>query len=393
MSWTKKLPVFVVLPTLIFSLLPNLSFASVFSGKDRYKVAAQDTIDDDIYLATGEGLFDGVVTGDVIIASNKYIVSGEIMGNVNSGSQYATIRGTIGKSARIFARTIIIDGTIGNNLLAAAEDIEISESCRIGKDATLFGDAISIAGTIDRDLAVECGRIIISGKIDGCLCITADKISIVEPAEITGNISYKCPKEIRIEDDVIVRGNIEWKKVEQDVGDDDGLNWVLRFLLFLASLVTGLFIIGLTGRHSRLAVDYIAQKPVVCLGVGFVAFCLAPVAIVVLMALIIGIPTAIILLFIYTVFFYISKVYVAIALGRFGIRAIRKGHEPKAGWSLLLGLIILTFLFVIPVLGWFVYFAVIFWGIGAIIMGIRACRWGQQPNDIAASNAAPPPVT
>jgi hypothetical protein len=122
-----------------------------------------------------------------------------------------------------------------------------------------------------------------------------------------------------------------------------------------------------------LAVDYIAQKPVVCLGVGFVAFCLAPVAIVVLMALIIGIPAAIILLFIYTIFFYISKIYVAIALGRFGIRA--------------------TFLFVIPVLGWFVYFAVIFWGIGAIIMGIRACRWGQQPNDIAASNAAPPPVT
>jgi len=115
-------------------------------------------------------------------------------------------------------------------------------------------------------------------------------------------------------------------------------------------------------------------------------------AFAVLLALIISIPVALILLFTYTVFFYVAKIYVAIAIGRIGIRAINKEIEPKQGWSLLLGLIILTILFVIPVLGWIVYFAVIFWGIGAILLGLRACRV-TAPGDNMQAASAPPPVT
>jgi hypothetical protein len=111
------------------------------------------------------------------------------------------------------------------------------------------------------------------------------------------------------------------------------------------------------------------------------------------MALIIGIPAGIMLLFAYTVFFYIAKLYVAIAIGRLGIRAFRKDVDPKQGWSLLFGLIILTLLFMIPVLGWLIYFAVIFWGIGGIVLGIRACRWGAHPMEKGVSDTVPPPTT
>jgi len=367
----------VLFLSLAIILLPLTLSASIFYSEDRYTVAAGDTINDDIYLAGSEGLFDGTVIGDIIIAAKDYTVTGNVVGNIISASQTANIRGNIEKSARMGAQTILLDGRIGNNLLAFGSDVEIYRDCRIGKDATIFGNSVSVAGVIERDLSVECNQIVISGKINGDVNLTAAKISIVSPAEILGDITYKSEKELNIGEDVIVGGQIEWNKVDKDEADkdeDDGLGFFPRFMFFLASLVTGLFLIGLTNRHSHLAADQIIKKPVVSLGVGFVAFCVLPVLIAVLIVLIISIPVAVMLLFAYTAFFYIAKIYVAIAVGRIGIRAFKKDTEIKQGWALFLGLIVLSILFVIPVLGWIVYFAVIFWGMGGILMGIRICR-------------------
>ena len=386
---------FWLLPALIISCLPITSSASIFYSKDRFAVSARDTIDDDIYMAGSEGLFDGLVTGDIFVAAKDYTVSGEVRGSVNSGSQSATISGLVGNSVRIFAQRVYIEGDIGGNLLAFGQNIDITEKSRIGKDATMFGNEISLAGVINGDLKVECNEIVISGKIDGDLTIEGERISIVAPAEITGDIVYKSKKEIRIEDDVIVHGEVEWNQIEapKAASDDSGIGIAFRVILFLASLITGLFIIGLSNRHCRLATEHILNKSVVSLGVGFVAFCAIPVAIVALSVLIIGIPMAIILMFTYTVFFYVAKIYVAIAVGRLGIRAFKKDIEPKQGWSLLFGLIVLSILFMIPVLGWLIYFAVIFWGIGGILLAVRACRWNAHAGSPETSITPPPAVT
>jgi len=379
---------------LIMAVMAATTSASVFYSKDRYSVAENDTINDDIYMASGEGIFRGVVTGDIFVACKDYSVTGDILGSVNSVSQTATIRGTVGNSARIFARTIIIYGEINSNLLAFGQDIDIGDGSRIGKDATIFGQEVSLSGEINNDLIIECQQVVISGKIGGNVTIEADKISIVAPAEITGDITYKSKREIRIDDDVVVDGEIEWDKVE-DKDSDSGsssINWGFRIVLFMASLVTGLFLLGFTNRHARIATSQVIDRPLVSLGVGFVAFCATPVAIVVLLALIIGIPVALILLFAYTIFFYIAKIYVAVAVGQVSIRAFRKDAQPKMGISLLIGLIILSILFAIPVLGWIVYFAVIFWGIGAILLALRACRMSAAANN-GVSAPTPPPVT
>jgi len=379
---------------LIMAVMAATTSASVFYYKDRYSVAENDTINDDIYMASGEGIFRGVVTGDIFVACKDYSVTGDILGSVNSASETATIRGTVGNSARIFAKTIIIYGEINNNLLAFGQDIDIGDGSRIGKDATIFGQEVSLSGEINNDLIIECQQVVISGKIDGNVTIEADKISIVAPAEITGDITYKSKREIRIDDDVVVDGQIEWDKIEEKDSDSgsSGINWAFRIVLFMASLVTGLFILGFTNRHARIATSQVIDRPLVSLGVGFVAFCVTPVAILVLLALIIGIPVALILLFAYTIFFYIAKIYVAVAVGQVSIRAFRKDAQPKMGISLLIGLIILSILFAIPVLGWIVYFAVIFWGIGAILLGLRACRMSASANN-GVSAPTPPPVT
>ncbi len=379
-------------------LLPGVSAASIFLGEDRYFVADNDTIDDDVYAGTNEAAVAGVITGDVFLACRKYSISGAIQGSLNSGSQFSTIRGAIGNSARIFAQTITLDGSVENNFLAFADVIDLSESSRIGKDVTIHGSDVSLSGEIGRDAYVRCEHIFISGKIGGDVDVKADKISVVPPAEIAGDIIYRSKNEINIADGVTIGGEIDRKPLkygETDEGEDGGINVLLRFILFLASAVTGLLLVGLVNRHTRAAALQIAGKPLMTLGIGFVSFCVIPIAIIILLVLIIGIPAGIMLLFAYTVFFYIAKIYVAIALGRIILRALHAGAEPALGWALILGLVILALLFMIPVLGIIIYFLVIFWGFGAILLGIRECRWAPQTEVTGATAASPgpPPIS
>jgi len=382
-----------VLFAVVCMLLPGALSASVFLGEDRYLVAPGDTIDDDIYIGTNEAAIDGMVTGDVFLACRKYSLSGDILGSFNSASQLSTVRGAVGNSARIFAQTVTLDGSIENNFIAFGSIIDLSESSRVGKDATIHGGDVSLSGEIGRLAYIRCEQLFVSGTIGGDLDIEAEKISIVPPAEILGDIVYRSKNEINISDGVTVGGEIERKELECDRADKDdgGINLLLRSMLFLASFVTGLLMIGLTNRHARAAATQILSKPLMSLGIGFVAFCAIPIAIVVLLILIVGIPAGIILMFAYTVFFYIAKIYVAIAVGRLIIGVLRRGAEPKQGWALLLGLTILTLLFMIPVLGWIVYFLVLFWGFGAILMGIRECRWPPQPAVSGSGGTAPAP--
>jgi len=378
----------------IVILLPAMSSASVFFSKDRYFVPPGDTVNDDVYAATSEVAVGGVITGDAFFACQKYSLSGNILGSLNSGSQYATVRGDVGGSARIFAQTVIIDAAIGRNLVAFGEDIDLSEASRVGKDVTIMGGRVSLSGEIDGNAEVRCNELFISGVINGNLKIEAQKISILPPAAIAGNIDYKSKTEISISDGVNVGGEVNWKEVKPEEEEGKGgINVGIRIMLFLASFVTGLLLIGLINRHTRAASAQITLKPLMSLGVGFVSFCAIPIAIVVLLVTLVGIPAAIIMLFAYTIFFYIAKVYVSIALGRIILRALRKDSDPRQGWSLLLGLVILTILFMIPVLGTVIYFLVIFWGFGAILLGIRECRWSPQSSIPVSPEPPPPPVS
>ncbi|NMC43177.1 MAG: hypothetical protein GYA46_04590 [candidate division Zixibacteria bacterium] len=372
------------------ALVPDTASASVFSGGKRHIITPGDTIDDDLLLWTGEGAFDGVITQDLITFCRRYKLAGEVQGSVFSGSQYATIRGTVQRSARIFAQTATIDGTIANNLIVFASDMELSRNSRVGRDATLIGNEISTSGEIGRNLIVRGGQVIISGKIGGDVDLNGNKISIVAPAEILGSVKYVSNEEILIDSGVVISGTIERLKIDKKDAEEKGVNWPFRFVLFLCALVTGLIISAVFKQHTRHAVDQTWKNPLVTLGVGFIGFCIAPIAVLVLCLTIIGIPSGVILLFAYTIFFYIAKIYVAIVLGRLVIRLFAKTAEPKTGWSLLLGLFIMFLVFPIPLLGFILYLGTIFIGMGAIVLGLRACRLAVTASTAPQASGTPP---
>jgi hypothetical protein len=102
------------------------------------------------------------------------------------------------------------------------------------------------------------------------------------------------------------------------------------------------------------------------LGLGFVFVICVPIAAVILLFTMIGIPISIIVIFAYMVLFYIAKIFVGIALGEKALQLFKTNGVPSAGWSLLVGLIILYLLFLIPYLNWIIYLLTLFVGFGSV---------------------------
>jgi len=369
--------VFLAISTVI--LAGSLS-ATMFQDEGRFSVTPGDTIDDDIMLAISEGTVDGTVTGDVLVACRKFNVTGDIGGSFNCIAQYAIMRGLVERSTRILAQEITIDGRINGNLLAIGSTTDISYRSEIGQDLTVIGNQISINGTVGRNLMIRGDKVIISGKIDGAVDIKAKSISIVAPAEINGDIFYKSVNEIEIDEDAIIGGEIEWEEIKPEEVEEGGILWGFRFIMALCLFVTGLILIPLTKKHVHSAARHIVKKPLMAIGIGFIAFCAMPVAVIFLAVIIVGIPASIILFCLYITFLYISKIYVAVALGGLIIKRLRS-TEPGWIWSLLLGIIILTLLFTIPVIGMVIYAITVFAGLGGIILAIRECQIAEPRNN------------
>ncbi len=367
------------------------SGAFEFSNRNRYTLPPNDTIPGDLYLTCGGASFpyswtrsddggrggafiDGTILGDLSMAGGKLNFSGLIKGNLNCASQSTFIRGNIERSARIACQEITVVGKIGIDAIILASRVELGSSSRIGNDAAITGGEVRILGDVGRDLIVRGDEIIIAGKIAGDLDIEANIVTIEYPAEISGNVSYKSPKKIRISDDVIIEGDVKWHRVEKDIEVDKGIDWYTRSFFMFCTLVVGLIMIPLLNRHTRLASEQIGKKPLQCLGIGFVFICAAPIAAIILAITVIGIPAALILAFLSILFAYIAKIYFAIFLGSFIINAFRKGIKPKQGFAFILGLIALTFSYTVPVMGWIIYFGSMLFGAGAILLGAHECR-------------------
>lgn len=369
------------LTTLLILLLAlgwTSAYASVFMSKESNVVSSLDSLDDDLYIFANYGEVYGIVDGDLSAFCFNYEADGIITGNANIFAYTVRQAGDVKMSARIFGYDIYIDAVIGRNLLVFGNDIEISPDASVGKDLNCGGDIINIKGNIKGNADIKARVVYITGVIDGNVEIKADEIYIDSPAQINGELIYTSKYKAEIDDDVIIGGGIDWIESEEDnSGKGTGFHLppIIRAILFMMTLLTGFALILVLNRHTRESALQIEQKFWRTLAIGLLSEIIFIGGSVVLCLMIIGIPLAVILSFIGVVLFYIGKIYVSIAIGRFLFGLLARGKKVAMGWEFLVGLIILTILFRIPGLGVIAYIVAFILGTGAAVTGyISLCR-------------------
>jgi cytoskeletal protein CcmA (bactofilin family) len=357
---------------LFILLLLKISSATEFKAKDNIFIPESQVIQDDLFAGGNNIKVDGTVEGDLITGSRILIQTGKVFGSIMSAGQNLDFLGEIEGSVRSFSQNTSISGTIKRNLMNFGASLSIRHTGKVEGDVIAFGNELTVDGEIGKGLRATVGSVVISGTINGDVRVEAHSITVMPTAKINGNFKYKSEKEAEIESGAQITGETEWIKIkpkEKKKKEFFGTtNVVIKSLLLVASIVTGLFMILISKRYVQAAEKSVFGSFLKSLGLGFILVICMPIAIVVFLITLIGIPIALITLFAYLILFYVSKIFVGIALGKKILTGFAKDKEAPLGWSLILGLIVLTVLTSIPFIGWLICFVVIFTGFGAAIL-------------------------
>ncbi|MBE2267347.1 MAG: polymer-forming cytoskeletal protein [Anaerolinea sp.] len=407
---------------ILFGQVKIASAREILQG-DACTVAADTTITGDVFVACQQIIIDGTVTGSVFGTALTGRINGTVEKNLYLLMWQLEINGSIGgdvhfagASVRLQPETRLGGSVVSASLSTQLEDIAVPGSItgigyqllqdgQVGEEINFWGTALTVDGTVNGDVTASVGDRNSTGVRELRTLFNAlFRIDLIDPglrvtenAAINGVLSYESVSEGEIAGQlatppvftpVVVALDLDG---QGDIGQSIAvyLNAVLReFIgLGLIGLLTLLFvpIVLLDPIYS------LRTRPLPSLGVGLVTF---------IAAFPIGIFAALIGLLLFFVFallglvdlglgfglvievitlagvglfvfvaIYITRVIVALALGRLLLRVLL-GERVEGRMNvvaLLIGVVLLALLVSLPIIGVLINALAVFLGLGAIL--------------------------
>lgn len=356
-------------------LSPSLTTFAALITTDRYIVPAEETVTEDQYVTSTSAHVEGVIEGDLTIFSGSITIEGEVTGSVtvfSVASVTITKEAHIGGSLRGTAGTLLVAGAVDGDLFVTSASMVVDPSGEIGRDAMGFGGALTVRGVVARDVRGRTMRTEISGHVGGDLDIATQGLTITPTASIGGDVLYRSPSDAAIDEAADLAGSITRLPTQGNFIYGVILS-MAAVISFLGFLVAGIAAIWLFRNSSSRAVGSILRKPIRSFLVGIVTVVAVPAAVLLLAVTLVGLPLAAIGVLVGAIAFIIGPVPAVTALGNrvlvnrgglFGAFVVG-----AALWRLGIWLV--------PVVGGFIYLIALVWGIGAWVMGFAAARRGD----------------
>lgn len=120
-----------------------------------YRVAATDTVDDDVTITGGNAQIDGVIDGDLAVLGGTVNIPGMVTGDVAVMGGNLDLTGSIDGDAAVFGGNIKNRGMIRGDLHVVGGTVYLDSA------SVVEGDISMVGGTVDRD-----DNAIVQGKID-----------------------------------------------------------------------------------------------------------------------------------------------------------------------------------------------------------------------------------
>ncbi len=356
-------------------LLPNIPTFGALVTTDRYIVPDEQTVTEDQYVTASSVHVEGAIDGDLTIFAGSVTITGDVTGSVtvfSAGSVTVADGARIGGALRGSAGTLRIGGEVGTDVFVGAASIVIDPTGEVARDLMAFGGAVTVRGDVGRDLRGRTMRAEISGEVGGDVDIATQGLTVTGTASIGGDVLYRSPAEADIDGAAQIDGTVTQLPTRG--------NFIYALILslatvvsFLGFLVTGIVALWALRASSSRAVGSVLGKPVRSFLIGLVTVIVAPAIVLLLAMTLVGLPLAAIGVLVGVVAFIVGPVPVVTALGNRVL--LNRGGLFGA---FVVGAILWGIgIWLIPVIGGFIYLIGLVWGVGAWVMGLAAARRGD----------------
>lgn len=367
MKWTKifGLTGLILLPVL---LLTGLAGAQSFRTGETTTVAADETVDSSLYAFGRSVDIAGTVNGDVFCGAQNVTISGTVEGDVICGGQTVNIIGKVMGDVRSAGQTVTISGSVEGNVSSAAQNFTLFTEGAIGGDAGIVGDKVTINGPVGRDLAAGGTTVTLSNRIERNVQADTENLIINSGAHIGGNVTYDSLNVASIAEGARITGTTIHNEKAQPKESKNNyfsvIGFSLTFAIFaiLSMLILSLALVVLFPALIHQTAKRALASPLKTFLTGLLASLAAPVLVVALMMTGVGLPLGLLVLLLWLLVLFLSGPFFSYMLGRL---ILSKQTNPIP--VMLLGSVIVFSSYLIPIAGFLMLLAVIWFGTGMIL--------------------------
>jgi len=286
------------------------------------RVGVSEVVDESMLL-TGDGVHvDGVVRGDIIAAADRVTITGTIEGSLYVFARELEITGTVEGNVIGAIEQTRIDGEVKGSLYEVGESLSLGADGRVARDLSLIGERGVLGGRVGRDVVFAGDEIELRSEIGRNVEVFhADRVILRDGTRITGDLDAAVEDESAVEraPGAQVEGEVRIRPPESLhesywAAYRSPAVYLAHAITLVAAFVFGLLLYTLAPR--LFAVDlHTAPQFLRSLGYGFIGAVATPIAIVVLALTVVGIPVAVLTLFVFIVALYTSEIVVASWVG------------------------------------------------------------------------------
>ena len=264
--------------------------------------------------------------------------------------------------------TVTLGAPVAGNARIAGGHVEISKEAPVAKDLGIAGGDVSVKGRVAGNVRVAGGHVTIDAPVGGNVTVSAGSLELGPNARIAGQLRFRGGHLERDPEAQVVggvvhsRGNRSWRG--SPAGWVMGALWTLGLML-LAAIIAG----ALPGATRRMQ-EELATRPWLATLFGIVALICIPIAAVLVMITIIGIPLGLLALVAYVALIIVGYASASVVVSGLLLDRYKSEAAARTAWRVgaaVLAMLILSSLAHIPFVGGFVALAALVIGVGVIV--------------------------
>lgn len=328
-------------------------------------IIVQAKSSNDFYVKASDNIkINKNIVGSSLIAGNNIETEGKIEGigfifgnnvKINNDSEYLITA----------ANNIDVVKNVEKDVFIAANIVNITSDVNIGRDLIIAANEVNVSGKIGRNVKIYAATINFEGAIiEGNVLADASEINVDEETTIKGTLEYNENAQVQIDSKQIDQKATYQNETETNFGDvvvDKLISLVSTLIVFLVLALLFAKVVDTKVKNLVSSTNDVWKKFMK----GLLYLLLIPIIIVLLFCTAVGSALALILLALYIIFIYISKIVSGYMLGTLILNKLLK-KENNVLLSGFIGILLLSLIYLIPYLGSFVSVFSLLFGLGII---------------------------
>lgn len=346
-------------------ILPAAGLQSQVPAADRSSPRA------DNYYAAGNHVEITTPKGaDVIVAGRQIDIARPVAGDILAAGWRVVLSDRADDDVRIAAGDVNVDAPVAGDLTIAGGDVTIGSRTSVRGRSWLSGGTVRLNGVFEREVRVAGATVQIAGEIRQPLTVTAETLEILPSARILGPLTYKGSTVARIAEGAVVNGSITYDKIPpREAERARAVPGVSGVLFALHLLIVGLLVVFFLPRLEMSVVATLRARPGWSLLAGFALLVATPVAAVLLVISILGLPIGLAMAALYAIALFAGVVATAFFVGDAEARLFKAGPVVTRGQhAILLVAGVLTLAVLRSLLGGFIVLMSVLFGLGALAL-------------------------